>query len=167
MKQRKILYIAILAVILVGITVGTFVFAAYNPQSPTKFKPTEEIVLKENPELVMHDTKENLSDSEKQAILAIQNFKGNDKEGRTLAEVLAEIITKKYSNDVLKDSKTEIGWSAFSNPEKPDLVGVAFTFNSTADTFSFLWSVDTKSGSITPASDGAKQLMNIVEKKDV
>lgn len=168
MNKKKTLSIALLVVIVIGITIGVFSYASYSPvpvsqQDQSRTLPQTQIILSENPELELLDSSDELSNIQKSAILSVQNFKGNDDSGKSIAEILADIINSKYPPEVIKDQQTKIGWAAFSNEDHQNLVGVSFSFDSSEDDFSFIWYVNTDSGSITPATDGARELMNLVE----
>ncbi len=157
-------------VIGIGITAGVFSYASYSPEASLKQEqkplPQTQIILSENPDLELLDTVEEMTDDQKSAILVVQNFRGNDLSGKSIAQILADIITSKFSDELIKDPQTKIGWAAFSNEEHPELVGVSFSFESLEDSFSFVWVVNTESGLITPGTDGARELMEIVERNN-
>lgn len=170
MNQKKILSIAIMVVVVIGITAGVFSYAAYSPepvlQQPQKPLPKTQIILSENPDIELHDTPEELTELQKSAILVVQNYRGDDASGKSVSQILDDIVTSKFSDEVIQDPKTKIGWAAFSNEENPGLVGVSFSFESAEDSFAFVWYVNSESGSITPVTDGARELMDIVERNN-
>lgn len=146
-------------IVIVGVI---FSILAYQGVLPNDiFTSKESVTLKENPQIEIHDTDEELTDKEKQAIKTVQNFKGDDNDGKTIVQTLGEIISSKYSGELEKPD-TKIGWSAYTDPDKPDVQGVVFTFESANDEFSFLWYVDGETDTIIPVGDGTKKLMDVL-----
>lgn len=154
----------IIAIIAGGVAVGAaFSVLAYQGYLPDYmfYSNTDSVTLKENPKIEIHDTDEELTEKEKRAIKAVQSYKGDDNNGKTVVQVLGEIVSAQYPNE-LDRPDTKIGWSSYTDPEKPGVQGVAFTFESPKDEFSFLWYVDSKTDSIVPVGDGTKKLMEIL-----
>jgi len=145
-------HIGIIAIVAVGIAV----FAT------TQFNQDSDIILKKNPEIEIHNTDEKLTENEQAAINMVQNYKGQDNKGDTLAFVIGNIVSSKYSEEVIYSPSTKLGWAAFTDPDGENMYGVTFEFVSDTDEFSFLWYVNLKTNDIVAASDGAEQLLDLV-----
>jgi len=145
-------HIGIIAVVAVGIAV----FAT------TQFNQGSDVILKKNPEIEIHNTDEELTENEQAAISMVQNYKGQDNKGDALAFVIGNIVSSKYSEEVIYSPSTKLGWAAFTDPDGENMYGVTFEFVSDTDEFSFLWYVNLKTNDIVAASDGAEQLLDIV-----
>ena len=157
--MKKILSI-IIGVVIIGTVLSVYLYKENSEYSSSENMP--KIILEQNHDVQIHETEEELTKSEKESILSIQNFKGNDNEGKSVAELLRDIITSKYSKSVITDSSTKIVWNAFTDSKRPNSHGVVFTFNSTDSEFSFLWYVDDKTGAIFPVGTGTEDLMKLL-----
>lgn len=146
-------HIGIIAVVAVGI-------AAF---ATTQFNDGSDVILQKNPEIEIHDTDEQLTENEQTAISVVQNYKGQDNKGDTLAFVIGSIVSSKYSEEVINSPSTKLGWAAFTDPDQKNLYGVTFEFVSDIDEFSFLWYVNLNTNDIVASSDGAEQLLDIVD----
>jgi len=157
--MKKILSI-IIGVMIIGIVLSVYLYKENTEYSSSE--NTSTVIIKQNPDVKIHETEEELTKSEKESILSVQNFKGNDNAGKSVAELLRDIVTSKYSKSVITDSSTNITWNAFTDSKRPNSHGVVFTFNSTDNAFSFLWYVDDKTGAILPVGAGTKDLMKLL-----
>lgn len=157
--MKKILSI-IIGVMIIGIVLSAYLYKENTEYSSSE--NTSKIIIEQNHDVQIHETEEELTKSEKESILSVQNFKGNDNEGKSVAELLRDIVTSKYSKSVITDSSTKIVWNAFTDSKRPNSHGVVFTFNSTDNEFSFLWYVDDKTGAILPVGTGTENLMKLL-----
>ncbi len=144
--------------IIAAVAVGIAVFATIS------FEDTE-VILQKNPEIEIHNTDEQLTENEQAAISLVQNYQGQDNKGDSLAYVIGNIVSSKYSEDVIYSPNTKLGWAAFTDPDQPNMYGVTFEFVSDNDEFSFLWFVNLDTNDIVAASDGAEQLLDIVDSR--
>lgn len=151
-----------IALAIVGFSVLSFQGILFNSDSLENNDSSSIDDIKKDPDLKLHSTPEEITRQEQSAIQHVQSFKGDDTEGLTVTEVLRDIISSRYSDDVIKDTNTRIGWSAFTNPEREGLYGVVFSFKSTTDEFSFVWYVDNSTGKIIPVGEGTKALMRLL-----
>lgn len=119
------------------------------------------IVIRENPEIEINNTDEYLTLQEKLAIDYIQNYKGDDNQGNSIAYVIGQIVSTKYSDEIIYDSSTRLGWSAYSDPDDKDPYGVSFDFVSDTDEFSFLWYVDLKNNTVYSPGGGSAEILEI------
>ncbi len=148
------------ALIVAGVVVAGIVgFSVMNYEKISE----PNILVKENPEIEIHNTDEDLTPQEKLAIDYVQTYKGEDDKGNTIAYVIGQIISSKYSDEVVYDPKTKLGWSAYSDPDDKNLYGVSFDFESTTDEFSFLWYVDLKNKSIYSPGGGSAEILELVD----
>ena len=146
-------HIGVIAAIAVGIAVLAVI----------QDSQSSDVVLVKNPEIKIHTTDEDLTSNEKKAIDLVQNYNGVDSQGDNLAYVIGNVISSKYSEDVIYSPNTKLGWGAFSDPDQENLYGVTFEFVSDNDEFSFLWYVNINTNEIYAASDGAEQLLILVD----
>ena len=90
MKITKLhVYGIIACVIAIGI-IG-FAVSQYNVKNDSP-----KIVMKENPTIEIHSTDRELTEEEKTAINLVQNYKGKDDEGNSIAYLVGKIISTKY-----------------------------------------------------------------------
>lgn len=121
-----------------------------------------QVILQENPSIEIHTTDKDLTEKEKTAINFVQNYKGDNNQGDTVAYVIGQVISSQYSDEIIYDTNTKLGWGAYADPDDPNLYGVTFDFKSINDEFSFLWYVDLQNNVIYDASGGAAEILNIV-----
>jgi hypothetical protein len=156
----KITRLHVYGIIACVIAIGIIGFAA--SQYDVK-NDSHKIVMKENPTIEIHSTDRELTEEEKTAINLVQNYQGKDDEGNSIAYVVGKIVSTKYSDDVLLDPATKLGWSAYADPDTPDLYGVTFDFKSNNDEFTFLWYVNLKTHLIYDTGGGAGEILKIVD----
>lgn len=148
------------ALIVAGVVIiGIFGFGLTNIEQISK----PEIITRENPNIELHNTMDDLTEQETIAINTVQNYNGKDNQGSTIAYLIGQIISSKYSDEIIYDSDTKLGWSAYSDPDDQNLYGVSFDFVSTTDEFSFLWYVDLKNDVIYSPGGGSDEILDIVD----
>lgn len=142
-----------------AVVIGIIVFGMINYESDDS---KSKIILQQNPEIKIHNTDDQLTETEKHAIDVVQNYKGRDGQGKSIVSVLGEIISDRFSDDVILNPNTFLGWGAFADPENDNLYGVTFDFKSQNDEFTFLWYVNLETNTIHDVGGGAKEILNIV-----
>lgn len=148
-----------IALIIAGVVViGIVGYGAINYENTSD----PNIVLRENPEIEIHNTDEDLTQQEKLAIDYVQNYKGDDNQGNSIAYVIGQIVSSKYSDEIIYDSSTRLGWSAYSDPDDENLYGVSFDFASDTDEFSLLWYVDLTNDAVYSPGGGSAEILEIV-----
>lgn len=158
MKLKKSTFMSlggISAVVIIGI----FLFAT---MTDVPYEPKTQIVLKENPSIDIHNTEKELTEEEIHAIEFVQKYNGSDNQGISISEFLGQMISSKYSDDLIYDSETKLGWSAYTAPDNPGFHGVIFEFKSNVDEFSFIWYVNSKDNMIYSVGGGSEEILNIV-----
>ncbi len=159
--MKSLIGVIIGIIVVIGISFSILVYQGYFPEETFYSGGKDSVILKKNPQIMMHDAEDELSEEEKEAIKRVQSFEGNMGNGKTIAQVLGEVVSSQYPTEI-NDPNTKIGWSAFTDPDKPEIQGVVFTFESSKDEFSFLWYVDSRTGTIIPVGDGTEKLMDII-----
>ncbi|HET6517574.1 MAG TPA: hypothetical protein VFG25_05065 [Nitrosopumilaceae archaeon] len=162
MKVTRVYIAGIIAAVVMAGIIG---IVGFSNDSDIKKNSKTRTILEENPEIELHNAAEELTEKEKLAIKLVQQHNGQDGEGENIAYLLGKIISSKYSDDLIYDPETDLGWSAYEDPDNPELYGVAFDFKSDIDDFSFLWYVDLQDKVIYAVGGGAQELLNIVDSK--
>ena len=127
------------------------------------------------PDMIQPDNLENKTilnldgDEQKDAWEIIKSYKGTDDEGSNLFDMLILQIENAYVTEEIlkhKDTKLEISVSDIQNQKGIGFYEVHLTVKTYDNAREYIWNVNIDTEEITPANNGAKKMLNIVDNYD-